>query len=458
MTPSEFSWEQEALDSIRQGLPPSGNVHVWSNFEFVSDNGSIYEVDLLVVSPWGAFVTEIKSRPGAISGAGNLWSWHDGGRSKTKENPLLLANRKAKLLASLLSRQKAFKNLRPPYVDALVFCSHPTNKILLSDPQKVCVRSSIIAALTRRECPGLKPFPHPPINTPTMRAFLQAVDQSGIASRPVQKTKRAGDYRLDELFFDSPTGAYQDWVGRHATSKSGKKLIRVYLEHKQSSEEDRQTIRRAAEREYQVLNRLDHAGILHAETLTTTDFGHAFVFKLPQECRRLDQFLVENGETLALGSRLELFRKITEAVAYAHRRRVVHRSLSPQSILIESDPKDGDPNPLLFNFQVSLSRSESHSTGNTRVSRTLHAEQLIEDASTAYLAPELVSGSELEGPELDVFSLGAIAYHLFSGHPPAARALDLADKLAASGGELDLRDVVNGAPESLVESSRAGAV
>jgi hypothetical protein len=141
VTPSEFPWEQGALEFIRQNLPPSANVHVWSNFEFVADSGSIYEVDLLVVSPWGAFVTEIKSRPGEISGMGNLWSWHEAGKSATKENPLLLANRKAKTLASLLSRQKAFKNLRIPFVDALVFCSHPSNKILLADPQRVCTRA-----------------------------------------------------------------------------------------------------------------------------------------------------------------------------------------------------------------------------------------------------------------------------------------------------------------------------
>jgi hypothetical protein len=35
---------------------------VWSNFEFVADNGSIYEVDMLCVGLWGAFLVEIKSR------------------------------------------------------------------------------------------------------------------------------------------------------------------------------------------------------------------------------------------------------------------------------------------------------------------------------------------------------------------------------------------------------------
>ena len=318
VSPSQFSWEQEALDFVRLNLPAAANINVWSNFEFVTDNGSIYEVDLLCVSPWGAFLVEIKSRPGTISGNGNVWSWHYDGRSETDENPLLLANRKCKALRSLLERQKAFsrgRGERAPFIDALVFCSHTSNHLLLSDPQRVCLRSTIIPALTRREVPGLTPFSQPPINTPALRAFLQAVDQSGIAQRPVQGARRAGDYVLESLFHDSPTGSFQDWIGKHATSDSGQKLIRLYLEHQQSTQDERQTIRRAAEREYQVLNRLEHPGILRAETLTPTDMGHALVFRFEKSSVRLDQFLAENAGQLSLDDRLGLVRRITEALS-----------------------------------------------------------------------------------------------------------------------------------------------
>ena len=77
--------------------------------------------------------------------------------------------------------------------------------------------------------------------------------------------------------------------------------IRIYLEHQQATEVDRQTVRRASEREYQVLNRLDHPGILRAETLTPTDLGHALVFRLDDPCVRLDQFLAEQGDKFSLG-------------------------------------------------------------------------------------------------------------------------------------------------------------
>ena len=457
VSPSQYPWEQEALDFVRQALPPTPNLHVWSNFEFVADNGSIYEVDLLCVGPWGAFLVEIKSRPGTISGVGNLWSWNQAGRSHTDENPLLLANRKCKALASLLGRQKAGGRERLPFIEPLVFCSHLSNQLLLADPQKVCLRSTVVAAITRREGAGLKTFAQPPINTPTLRTFLQAISQSGIEKKPVRRARRAGDYQLETLFHDSPTGSYQDWVGQHATSASGRKLIRIYLEHQKSTAAERQTIHRAAEREYQVLNRLDHPGILRAETLTPTEVGHALVFRFEPAAVRLDQFLAENNARLPLGERIDLVRQIADAIAYAHRRRVVHRAVSPQSILVTEEPKTGRRRTLLYNFQVSLSRSESQAATTTPTSRSLHATQLLEDASTVYLAPEMVSGQALDGEELDSFSLGAVAYLIFSGLTPGAAALEPLAGSANMGGALDLRAVLNGVPESLVELVRFSA-
>ena len=42
----------------------NGAYRAWTNFEFVADDGSINEVDLLVFTPQGFFLVEIKSRPG----------------------------------------------------------------------------------------------------------------------------------------------------------------------------------------------------------------------------------------------------------------------------------------------------------------------------------------------------------------------------------------------------------
>ena len=63
-------------------------------------------------------------------------------------------------------------------------------------------------------------------------------------------------------------------------------------------------------------------------------------------------------------------------------------------------------------------------------------------------APEIIWGDLAHGPHLDVFSLGAIAYHVFSGQPPADSAIDLHGKLRAGPG-LRISDVMDGAGRSL---------
>ncbi|MCH2130011.1 MAG: NERD domain-containing protein [Pirellulaceae bacterium] len=110
ITESSFAWEREALDFIRAEFPSHAPYRAWANFEFVADDGSINEVDLLVFTPQGFFLIEIKSRPGRLFGDAGTWTWDTKGRPPaTVDSPLILANSKAKKLRSLLQRQKATK-------------------------------------------------------------------------------------------------------------------------------------------------------------------------------------------------------------------------------------------------------------------------------------------------------------------------------------------------------------
>lgn len=131
---SRTPWEKEALDYLRDRLPDREPVRVWSNFEFIADDGSINEVDALVLTATGFYLVEIKSRPGVIEGDAHTWSWHDAGRIVTDDNPLLLANLKAKRLKSLLRRQRAFQRGRVPFLDPLIFCSAPDQRSRRASP------------------------------------------------------------------------------------------------------------------------------------------------------------------------------------------------------------------------------------------------------------------------------------------------------------------------------------
>jgi hypothetical protein len=84
---SEFPWEREALAHLRELLPDAEPFRAWSNFEFIGDDGSINEVDLLVVGLHRIYLVEIKSAPGRVQGYAGTWTWTQGGRRAAWTTP-----------------------------------------------------------------------------------------------------------------------------------------------------------------------------------------------------------------------------------------------------------------------------------------------------------------------------------------------------------------------------------
>src|SRR5580704_11225757 len=124
ITESRYPWERDALDFVHERWPDHEPYRAWANFEFIALDGSINEVDLLLLAPMGFFLVEIKSRPGRVFGDAGTWTWDTEGRLVTATNPLLAANHKARKLRQLLERQKAVKVKGSlPRIEALVFLS-----------------------------------------------------------------------------------------------------------------------------------------------------------------------------------------------------------------------------------------------------------------------------------------------------------------------------------------------
>src|SRR5262245_66470218 len=88
VTEPGFPWEREALDFLRSRLPDHEPWRAWANFEFIDDDGRVNEVDVLVLTPAGLVLVEIKSRPGTLQGDTSTWRWVTEGRSIERDNPL----------------------------------------------------------------------------------------------------------------------------------------------------------------------------------------------------------------------------------------------------------------------------------------------------------------------------------------------------------------------------------
>ena len=457
VTESRYPWERDALDFVRDRWPDHEPYRAWANFEFIALDGSINEVDLLLLTPMGFFLVEIKSRPGRVHGDPGTWTWDTEGRLVTAANPILTANLKAKKLKQLLLRQKAVRVKDSiPYIEPLVFLSAPNLRCDLRDTAAygVCLRDleaaagqperpGILAAVRNRNCPGLPPKPGPFVDRPLAKVISQAIEQAGIPSG--SRKRRVSDYLLDRLIEEGP--GHQDWEASHVQNIGGKRRIRLYLVENEATADDREMIRRAARRDFQLTEALQHPGVLRALGYTEHEVGPAIVFEHDPHALRLDHFLAQRGDRLGADVRLDLLRQAAEVVRFAHEKKVVHRGLCPQSILV-FDPEGTRPRVKLFNWQVAYRAGGSSTAGIRDVTATSHVELLVEDAGSAYMAPETVLPFDGPGEHVDIFSLGAVAYHVFAGSPPAANRLELAEKLRASRG-LRISDALNGAARSL---------
>lgn len=445
---SNFAWEREALDWLRSHLPDRDPWHVWTNFEFIDEEGKVSEVDALVLSPAGLFLVEIKSRPGVLIGDAHSWTWTTDGRSNTYDNPLILANRKAKRLASLLKRQPAITKakIRLPFVEPAIFLSSSSLACRLEGIAKSATfqhgrpgsvdDDGIVGALAN----GIANRGAFGIDAQQARAIARGLNEAGI--RPSNKHRQVGDYKLGKLLAEGE--GFQDWEAQHVSIETVHRRVRIYTVATASSPDARATRVRQARREFEVLEGIDHPGILKVKDYKETDLGPALVFDHDPKAVRLDHLLRDHGTRLTVTQRLQLVRDIAETLKYAHSKRLYHRALGPQSILVQN-VESGNFHLRLMNWQTA-SRNASDSASPDTVHRTTgtrHVEDYVEDPGLVYLAPETTRADPAQGPSLDVFSLGCIAYHVFSGQPPAESVLDLQEKLRVGQG-LNLSDVMDG--------------
>ena len=68
----------------------------------------------------GFWLVEIKSWPGHVRGDAGTWTRTHNGKTISEDNPVMLANRKAKALVSLLKSQQSTRNIKVPWMEAIV--------------------------------------------------------------------------------------------------------------------------------------------------------------------------------------------------------------------------------------------------------------------------------------------------------------------------------------------------
>jgi len=116
--------------------------------------------------------------------------------------------------------------------------------------------------------------------------------------------------------------------------------------------------------------------------------------------------------SLSLPEVRQLFVPLVQAVAYIHRRGVVHRDLKPTNILL--DEQDGQIYVRLIDFGIAMVQGRTASPPLTTAGN--------EVGTIAYMAPERLNG--IAAPCNDIFSLGVILHQMLTGNLPMGDELD----------------------------------
>ncbi|MFT7668872.1 MAG: serine/threonine protein kinase/Flp pilus assembly protein TadD [Planctomycetota bacterium] len=147
-----------------------------------------------------------------------------------------------------------------------------------------------------------------------------------------------------------------------------------------------------------------HASNLQHESIATVyEYGQAqntsFIAMEYLEGRTLDAIIKD--QTLGFEECRRIALELTSALAHVHKNGLIHRDLKPGNIMVLDDGK-----VKLLDFGIARASNESSITQHGTLVGTV-----------LYMSPEQVRGDDLEYRS-DIFSLGAVIYHMLTGTLP----------------------------------------
>src|SRR6056297_221021 len=157
--------------------------------------------------------------------------------------------------------------------------------------------------------------------------------------------------------------------------------------------------------ERQILASLEHPNIARIIDGGTAADGTPFVTMELVEGMPITRYC--ERQRLGLIDRLKLFNKVCDALAFAHRRGIVHRDIKPGNVLV-SDA--GDPKLIDFGIaKVLQPEGMNLELPETRIEQR--------PLTPEYASPEQLTGQPI-GVASDIYSMGVMLYELLTGQRP----------------------------------------
>ena len=157
---------------------------------------------------------------------------------------------------------------------------------------------------------------------------------------------------------------------------------------------------RRLQREAHILARLDHPGIVPVHDAGSLEDRRAFYVMKLVKGRRLDDLL---RDALPIATRLTMFDRILEAVAFAHAHGVVHRDLKPENVMV-----GGFGEVYVMDWGVAQDGAAD-------------AEAAVV-GTPGFMAPEQELAGDVD-PRADVYALGVLLTQVIGDAPAPLRAI-----------------------------------
>jgi serine/threonine-protein kinase len=183
--------------------------------------------------------------------------------------------------------------------------------------------------------------------------------------------------------------------------------------------------------EARVTARLDHPGIVPVHEVGRDAHGRAyFAMRLVRgrELKRIIELARAGAEGWSRTRALSVIQKVCEAMAYAHGKGVIHRDLKPSNVMVG---EFGEVYVMDWGLARTIGADDPHDlrlrdrprTQGVADERELESPIVTMDGDVlgtpCYMAPEQAQGRIAElGPRSDVYSVGAMLYHLLAGEMP----------------------------------------
>jgi serine/threonine protein kinase len=142
------------------------------------------------------------------------------------------------------------------------------------------------------------------------------------------------------------------------------------------------------------------------------------------------------GHQYGLLECLKVVKPLSEALAYAHSKGVVHRGLQPDRIVMEQNSDEaGSPRPMVIDFDVP----------GILCSGTDLRRSPANFVMAPYMTPELARGEVDVDARADVFALGMLMWRMLSGRLPV-NPMDLVSVMRVYAGEASIPSLSESRP------------